>query len=429
LLCAARNLRGHQISHESHYSHSLCCLNTKGLRRRELNTSALEEEKEPVTPLARLLKDTIKINGPLSTYSFMREVLLYPHLGYYHQANVFGQHGDFITSPDISQMFGEMIALWFMTQWEAAQCPSSTRIVELGPGKGTLLEDMLRTWKQFPSFWKTLRQLHLLEAGEELRKVQRAKFCDAAETTTDTRLRLRDAPETEVQWLERWDDVTKSESWTMYLAHEFFDALPIYTFQMSDTGWREIMVDLDGSKHSSLHFRFVQAPGSTPASVTLPRTHPIHQSFSKGEFLEISPDVYAISESMSSRIAEGAGGCALIIDYGGTTQRIQTLRGVRRHKFVSPLSSPGKVDVSTDVDFDYTSHAIHHHGVFYDILYAGLITLIMTVQRERMVSSRKVTFFTAWALKRVWLCCYALYPVIGMQTLLVAIKGLRGLYT
>ncbi|RMZ88439.1 hypothetical protein DV736_g4336, partial [Chaetothyriales sp. CBS 134916] len=326
----------------------------------------------------------------------------------------FGTRGDFITSPEISQVFGELVGLWFMTEWMAQARPTAgVRFVELGPGRGTLMSDILRTIGQFRAFAGAIDEVWLVEASEALRMKQKDVLCgEGAE------LRRRDDGErgwweaesrfgtaTTIKWVE---DIVllppAGSSMPFVVAHEFFDALPIHAFesvaatleegqgrQLSVSvstspppspartvpQWRELMVAptkraiaLPGAKpkpsvaarDSQAEFQLVRAKASTPTSLLLPEQPRYRRLKSQlGSRVEISPDsaryVSAIAQLIGPRASKSStatkpAGAALIIDYGpSSTVPINSLRGIRGHHIVSPFSQPGRVDLSADVDF------------------------------------------------------------------------------
>ncbi|KAI5475863.1 DUF185 family protein [Pseudohyphozyma bogoriensis] len=197
----------------------------------------------------------------------MHLCLAHPTLGYYTTRKVFGSSGDFITSPEISQIFGELLAIWFVTQWLAQGTPRKVRVVELGPGKGTLLADVLRTFKALPGHSSPpVTSIHLIESSEALRKEQKKKLVESGFGMTKT------------EWWSSVDEVPAADDeFTVVIAHEFFDALPIHIFENTPKGWREVMVDVADPKAVIVTsapkqpLRLVLAPNPTPASAMYTR--------------------------------------------------------------------------------------------------------------------------------------------------------------
>ncbi|GJN89885.1 hypothetical protein Rhopal_002874-T1 [Rhodotorula paludigena] len=189
--------------------------------------------------------------------------LNHPTLGYYTTRKVFGKEGDFVTSPEISQVFGELLAIWFVTQWLAQGSAQRVRLVELGPGRGTLLADVLRTFKALPPHSRPpISSIHLIEQSDQLKAVQKARLAEAG------------FGETPVEWYADVKAVPESaDEFTILVAHEFFDALPIHVFENTQNGWREVLVDVaDPNAIVSTAItrdplRLVLAPSPTPASM------------------------------------------------------------------------------------------------------------------------------------------------------------------
>ncbi|KAI8923796.1 S-adenosyl-L-methionine-dependent methyltransferase, partial [Entophlyctis helioformis] len=320
--------------------------------------------KEPRSPLCDHLTDAIKVIGPMSVAQYMRQALTHPMGGYYMRGDVFGSR--------ISQMFGELLAVWFIHHWQtlAVSAPSGIasaqsqaaalppfRLVELGPGRGTLMQDMLRTMGRLTSIaGNAVRSVHLVEAaaGAGCAIVADSRTSDDGvgvpmHTTTPAGVT--------VYWHDTLDDVP-ADSYTFMVAHEFFDALPVYKFEYTDKGWREIMVDMDTDPTTPHHFRFVRAPTHTKASITMtPSASPASPaSTTQAPPTPPTPPtpvpgtLMSVTRSMAERIA-ATGGAALVIDYGVNDTVRDSLRGIRGHRFVHPLAAVGECDLSADVDF------------------------------------------------------------------------------
>lgn len=201
--------------------------------------------------LADILADSIRASGPLSVSTFMRTCLLDPVQGYYATANtppgtfdaltetrdVLGARGDFITSPEVSQVFGELLAIFFVARWQNTARDAPLRLVELGPGKGTLLADMLRTFARFAPFFRSIKDIHLVETSPGLMELQYNAIEKALEGTGKKLIpadqEVLGEDEIRVEWFPLVDSVPiRSDSWTMVAAHEFFDALPTHIFEV-----------------------------------------------------------------------------------------------------------------------------------------------------------------------------------------------------
>ncbi|KAG0026620.1 NADH dehydrogenase [ubiquinone] complex I, assembly factor 7 [Podila clonocystis] len=296
----------------------------------------------------------------MSVSHFMRQVLVNPLSGYYMKGDVFGTQGDFITSPEISQMFGELLGIWFLIQWQNIGKPSRIQLVELGPGRGTLMMDMLRAASRFKEFKKAISGVHLVEASPGLRKLQRQTLCgipiSEEQVGGGSREGITSAQRPDglqISWHDVFDDLPGECS--LIVAHEFFDALPIYKFERTAEGWRELVVDLEEDESSPYHLRFVLAPGPTQASRAFAE-HPAYEHFKPGDRIEISPDSFRVAHEMAKHMNKH-GGSALIVDYGKDHIQGDTLRGIHKHKFTHVLTQPGNVDLSADVDFEYLKQA------------------------------------------------------------------------
>ncbi|XP_069881491.1 protein arginine methyltransferase NDUFAF7, mitochondrial isoform X1 [Dipodomys merriami] len=304
-------------------------------------------ESNRVTPMFRHLMYKIKSTGPITVAEYMKEVLTNPDKGYYVHHDMLGEKGDFITSPEISQIFGELVGIWFISEWISSGKSSAFQLVELGPGRGTLTGDILRVFSQLGSVLKTCDiSVHLVEVSQKLSEFQ-------ALTLTDKKIPLeRDAESLvymkgvtksgiPVSWYRDLKDVPKGYSF--YLANEFFDVLPIHKFQKTPHGWREVLIDIDPQVSDKL--RFVLAPGATPAEAFI-------QCGETRDHIEVCPEAGVIIQELSQRIAL-TGGAALIADYGHDGTKTDTFRGFCSHKLHDVLIAPGTADLTADVDFSY----------------------------------------------------------------------------
>ncbi|KAM0788941.1 hypothetical protein ACM66B_003016 [Microbotryomycetes sp. NB124-2] len=370
---------------------------TRRVRQEQPSSSsaAASASTTPPTELLTILQEIIKTHGPLPVSKYMTLCLTHPKVGYYASQKVFGRQGDFITSPEISQIFGELLAIWFVTQWAGQGCPSKVRIVELGPGKGTLLTDILRTFKALPKHSSPpVTSIHLVENSDALRSEQNSKIASMG------------FGETATHWYNTASEVPATEDeFTVVVAHEFFDALPIHIFEHMDKGWREVLVDVADPKAIGTRepLRLVLSPGPTPASMlytrlstmaandsaspsdqrqqqlnrskdlnfdtTLPPAHspkqqhvsPTLSRFARlpiGSRIEISPASWEIARDLGKTLQGPQGGAGLIIDYGDAKAFGRSWRGFRKHQVVDPLSEPGHTDLTANVDFAYVAEAL-----------------------------------------------------------------------
>lgn len=292
------------------------------------------------TRLLRELCGRIKLMGPLTMADYMREVLVNPRLGYYMSGEVLGEKGDFVTSPEISQMFGECLGIWVLSEWQKMGHPAPMQLVELGPGKGTLMSDILRTIGQLSPESLTNISVHLVELSPSMRREQELALGSDEDTNTS-----KFGPS--LHWYESLLDVPRGFSF--FLAHEFFDALPVHKLQRTPDGWREILIDINPDSETPM-LRYVLSRHSTPAcSYVAPDERRHH--------VEVCPSVGVLARDLSARIHR-EGGAALVADYGHEGQMEDTLRAFRKHRQVDPLELPGSADLTADVDFKYMQYHI-----------------------------------------------------------------------
>ncbi|KAF6730376.1 NADH dehydrogenase [ubiquinone] complex I, assembly factor 7 [Oryzias melastigma] len=308
--------------------------------------SSSADSQDPGPSMLKHLTSKIKSTGPITVAEYMKEVLTNPVTGYYVRGDMLGPDGDFITSPEISQIFGELIGVWIISEWMGAGRPQQLQLVELGPGKGSLAADILRAFSQLKSVVDGASvSLHLVEVSPALSLIQAQKLTGRQEwPNSDGPVYLRGETPAglPVSWYRRLEDVPSGFS--IFVAHEFFDALPIHKFQRTDRGWREVMVDIDPHKPQQL--RFVLAPSRTLASSVLV------QADERRDHLEVCAEAGVLVQQLARRISEN-GGAALIADYGHDGTKTDTLRSFKNHQLHHVLSSPGSADLTADVDFSY----------------------------------------------------------------------------
>ena len=284
------------------------------------------------TPLGRKIARLISLNGPIGVAEYFSMCLTDPDHGYYRVREPFGADGDFITAPEISQLFGEMIGVFLVNAWKAHGAPSPARIVELGPGRGVLMADVLRVIRKLAPELAATATVELVETSERLRKIQ----SDALSATA-----------TPVHWHDDIDTV--EPGFTLLVANEFFDALPIRQFVFTDTGFRERTIILDADDELAF------SAGSASLDDGL---LPAGAAVSPGTVFEISPARSAVAANIAERIARD-GGAGLIIDYGHVRSGFgDTLQAVRGHDYVSALDAPGDVDLTSHVDFEMLARAM-----------------------------------------------------------------------
>lgn len=274
------------------------------------------------------LRRRIALEGPLTVAQYMEECLGNPTHGYYMTRDPLGRAGDFTTAPEISQMFGELLGLWAAVQWQAMGAPDPVHLIELGPGRGTLMADVLRAAGQVPEFRAALA-VHLVETSPVLRQKQDETLAAAH-------------PDIAPRWWNGLSQVPPGPA--IILANEFFDALPIRQFQRGADGWRERLVGWDEGA-GALAFTYSGAASATPL---IP---PPLDQVPAGSLVEICPAGLRQAHTLASRLAE-QGGTALVIDYGHDRSGAgDTLQAVKDHAYAGVLDDPGQADLTAHVDF------------------------------------------------------------------------------
>ncbi|MFC5083747.1 class I SAM-dependent methyltransferase [Microvirga arabica] len=277
-------------------------------------------------PLKETLRETIALEGPISVERYMGLCLRH----YYATRDPLGAAGDFTTAPEISQMFGELIGLWMLEVWNGMGRPAPCRLVELGPGRGTLMADLLRATRLLPGF-KAAATVHLVETSPSLKQRQQAALA---------------ASGLPVQWHDRIEDVPSGP--TLLVTNEFFDALPVRQFAATDRGWCERLVGLDGED-----LIFGLRPEPEPA---------LGKPLRLGDILEWPAVSIDIVGTLAGRLAHD-GGAGLILDYGYWGPAFgDTLQALKNHQPVDPLQEPGEADLTTHVDFHRLAQAAAAQG-------------------------------------------------------------------
>jgi SAM-dependent MidA family methyltransferase len=279
---------------------------------------------DEVSPLADEIRRLIAVAGPMPVAEYMRLCLTHPEHGYYTTRDPFGAKGDFITAPEVSQMFGELIGLWMAAVWQEIGTPSNVRIIELGPGRGTLMQDAMRAAKVVSGFRDAI-VLHLVEISPALRAIQQQ------------RLQHLEMP---MFWHETLGDVPPGVS--IIVANEFVDALPVSQAVKLSGGWHERVVEV-GPKG---RFAITAKPEPLPFfAATMPLS--LRQA-PEGSIYEWRADDFGLELGRRMR----SGGASLIIDYGHAQPALgDTLQAVAGHAFTDPLQSAGNADLTAHVDF------------------------------------------------------------------------------
>ncbi len=288
------------------------------------------------SPLEADIRRRIAAAGPMPVGEFMTLCLTDRAHGYYTTHDPIGERGDFITAPEISQMFGELIGLWMAAVWKRMGEPANVRVIELGPGRGTMMNDALRAAKVMPAFRDAV-VLHLVEISPVLQAQQ--------EET------LEQVP-VPMFWHAALREVPKGPA--IIVANEFFDALPINQAVKTEHGWHERLIEIDAA--GNLAFTLAPAPMPQFEQLLPPRLRaaPVDAIF------EWRPDTAAIE---IGRRLSGDGGAALVIDYGHAASAAgETLQAVGRHAYADPLTAPGSIDLTAHVDFEALARAAEAMG-------------------------------------------------------------------
>jgi NADH dehydrogenase [ubiquinone] 1 alpha subcomplex assembly factor 7 len=277
-----------------------------------------------MSPLEVELRAMISASGPIPVSRYMALCLSHPEHGYYTNRDPFGRAGDFVTAPEISQMFGELIGLWAAEVWRQMGSPPAVRLIELGPGRGTMMADALRAARALPAFRSAL-SVHLIETSPTLERRQRETLAACGVPIT---------------WHRALAEVPAGAA--IIFANEFFDALPVHQTIRDAQGWRERVVGLN---HEG-RLAFAIAPVPSPPIVHMPQR--LDATAAPGAIFE-----WRCAEAiraLAARVVKG--GAALIIDYGHAESGLgDTLQAVRGQRFADVLAEPGEADLTAHVDF------------------------------------------------------------------------------
>lgn len=319
----------------------------------------------PGAPLTERLTARIAREGPMSVADYMQACLHDPEHGYYRGQTAIGKAGDFITAPEISQIFGELIGLWCVLVWQRMGGPEKLRLVEIGPGRGTLMRDALRAARLVPEFRAAL-SVALIESNRVLQAAQRATLAGEG---------------IPLSW---HSDLVPGDGPVILIGNEFLDTLPIDQWIWRDGSWRTRAVGLD--REGAL--AFVEGEAS-PES--LPPVPP-----------DLAPQEGCIFESRARPVADlvaavkklGAPVAGLLIDYGHTRSGFgDTLQAIDAHRYADPLQSPGKADLSAQVDFAAFAEAARAEGLAVDgpVTQAELLGRLGIVERASRLMAMNPT--------------------------------------
>ena len=274
-------------------------------------------------PLTDIIRRLIIANGPISVTDYMNMCLGHPEFGYYKKQDPFGRQGDFITAPEISQMFGELIGLWAVFIWQQMGGPKRFNLVELGPGRGTLMTDALRAAKNNDAFLDAM-VLQFVETSPVLCHIQKQRLSPFS-----------------VHHLKNVDQIPDGP--LIIIANEFFDALPIQQYQFSNGCWHERMITLNDKQQ----FCFVLNPNPADKNIG----SEFDKNIDDNAIREMSPASQSVMNGLTKRM-KSFGGAQLTIDYGYQGPAFgDTFQAIYKHKFHDPLCLPGDADLTAHVDF------------------------------------------------------------------------------
>lgn len=320
-----------------------------------------------IKSLKSQLIDLIRLKGSLTVNEYMKIVLTNPASGFYMNDDVFGVKGHFTTNPEISQMFGELLGAWIVQEWRRFGSPKPLRLVEFGPGRGTLMSDIARTINHLEKAPNSV-QIRLIEVSPKLRDIQHQTLTQKAKNLCEN-----------IEWHSQLEGIQDREihpGFTAFVAHEFLDALPIHKFVRDRTSnqWRELLVDYN--QNEELRFCIARQP-------TLSARLLIPENF-QGDHIEVCPEAALQLERVSKCLNATHRGCMLICDYGFDDENDDSLEtnssSSRKHMFKSdrdtfrafkdheswpPLKSPGEADLTADVDFGYLKNHLKDKALVY----------------------------------------------------------------
>lgn len=335
------------------------------LNSSETVTQNVDLKKNPSDVLKRFIVDKIRATGPITVAEYMKTAVSAPLVGYYggfsDTQKVFGQEGDFITAPELTQLFGELLGVWCYYELANTGHKGPWQLVEFGPGTGQLMHDMLSALEKFQE--KSL-SVHLVETSDALIKEQERLLCGRSSSPSGSSdsdgavKRNKTRSGVPVSWYKTIEDVP--EQFSVFVANEFLDALPVHQFSRGANGmWNEIYVNIDKanelcfmrSKGENIHTR-----GLIPEDI---------RGDKERSHWECSPEAGTFVNQITERIVHN-GGFGIVIDYGHNGSRKElSLRAYKKHNLVHPLSEPGAIDLTADVDFGYLRSLIIDRTVVY----------------------------------------------------------------
>ncbi|WP_176036808.1 class I SAM-dependent methyltransferase [Brucella tritici] len=310
----------------------------------------------PDLPLKDRLKRLIATSGPISVADYMAACLGDREAGYYTTREPFGRDGDFITAPEVSQMFGELIGIWCVSEWDALGRPDNIVLCEIGPGRGTLMSDMLRTIGRLAPQMLAHARVAMVETSPRLVERQREKLSDTG---------------AKIDWFERFSDISADTANRplILVTNELFDAIPFRQFVKVDGRFVERMIALDEKDE----FHFVSGLGGIDPAL-LPASH---VQAPEGTIFEAAPARTALMQEIASHIA-ATRGAALNIDYGHLKAGFgDTLQAMLKHSFDDVFANPGVADLTSHVDFDSLEKTARASGCKTGMMTQGEFLLAM----------------------------------------------------
>jgi len=278
----------------------------------------------------------IKKNDLLSLDKFIEESLYDKKFGYYMKKNPFGKKGDFITAPNISILFSEMIAIWIISFWENLKCPKKFNLIELGAGNGEMMKVLVNTFNKFPKF-NNACNINILEKSKLLKKLQKKNIKNK-----------------NIKWLKNLNQLNNLPS--IFVANEFFDALPIKQFIKKKNKWHERYIKftkLKKPEYLDIPYDMKKFEEKIKLKISY-----------KQKFIEYSPLAMDYLKNITNKIKLNNGGI-LIIDYGHTNKKIKnTLQAVFKHKYSNVLDVYGKSDITYNLSFNLINQIINKLGSF-----------------------------------------------------------------
>lgn len=305
-----------------------------------------------MTRLKERIAALIELSGPISVAEYMALCLFDPEHGYYTNREPFGVEGDFITSPEISQMFGELVGVWLRAAWDAIGRPLPVTVAEIGPGRGTLMKDVLRTLSRLDAGFAAKADFAMIETSPRLAEIQKETLANI---------------DAGVRWHDSVENLAPQP--LLLVGNELFDAVPIRQYVRASGKWRERAVGLDPDGNLA----FVAGAGAPDPSLLPPEA----KNAPEGAIIELSPARTALMETIAERIAKH-GGAGLFFDYGYTTPALgDTLQALRKHHYDDALAHPGEADLTAHVDFSALAAAAGNAGLAAHIMTQGEFLLAM----------------------------------------------------